>query len=91
AYARAKAKVLSGEVAVVGKDDAEAVRYAAETADLFGFTAAEPTQGEVGVSAGRLVSRLSEKREDLASAEGIEPAGLAGVLDAAAAASVARL
>lgn len=91
AYARAKAKVLSGDVAVVGKDDAEAVRYAADTADLFGFTAAEPTQGEVGVSAGRLVSRLNEQREDLASAEGIEPAGLAGVLDAAAAASVARL
>ena len=91
AYARAKAKVLSGEAAVVGKDDAAALSYAAGTARVYGFTAAEPEQGEVGVSAGRLVSRLAAGREDLASAEGIEPAGLAGVLDAAAAASVARL
>ncbi|MCZ9295659.1 UDP-N-acetylmuramoyl-L-alanine--D-glutamate ligase [Corynebacterium yonathiae] len=91
AYAQDKAKVLGGQAAVVGKDDAAAVGYAAGTADLYGFTAAEPAQGEVGVSAGRLISRLTQEREDLASAEGIEPAGLAGVLDAAAAASVARL
>jgi len=91
AYAQAKAKVLDGQAAVVGKDDAAAVRYAENTANLYGFTAAEPAEGEVGVSAGRLVSRLTQEREDLASAEGIEPAGLAGVLDAAAAASVARL
>lgn len=91
AYARAKAKVLSGEAAVVGKDDAAALSYAAGTARVYGFTAAEPEQGEVGVSARRLVSRLAAGCEDLASAEGIEPAGLAGVLDAAAAASVARL
>lgn len=91
AYAQAKAKVLDGQAAVVGKDDAAAVRYAENTANLYGFTAAEPAEGEVGVSAGRLVSRLAQEREDLASAEGIEPAGLAGVLDAAAAASVARL
>ena len=91
AYAQAKAKVLDGQAAVVGKDDAAAVRYAENTANLYGFTAAEPAEGEVGVSAGRLLSRLTQEREDLASAEGIEPAGLAGVLDAAAAASVARL
>ena len=91
AYAQAKAKVLDGQAAVVGKDDAAAVRYAADTTNLYGFTAAEPAEGEVGVSAGRLLSRLTQEREDLASAEGIEPAGLAGVLDAAAAASVARL
>ena len=64
AYARAKAKVLSGEAAVVGKDDAAAVSYAADTARVYGFTAAEPEQGEVGVSAGRLVSRLATGRED---------------------------
>lgn len=91
AYAQAKAKVLDGQAAVVGKDDDAAVRYAENTANLYGFTAAEPAEGEVGVSAGRLLSRLAQEREDLASAEGIEPAGLAGVLDAAAAASVARL
>ena len=58
AYAQAKAKVLDGQAAVVGKDDAAAVRYAENTANLYGFTAAEPAESEVGVSAGRLVSRL---------------------------------
>ncbi|EFM43217.1 Mur ligase family, glutamate ligase domain protein, partial [Corynebacterium accolens ATCC 49726] len=90
--ASAKAKALHGTRAVVGKDDAAAGRYAAGIDGVYGFTAGEPATGEVGVSAGRLVSRLDgEDAIDLASAEGIEPAGLAGVLDAAAAASVARL
>jgi len=92
AYARAKAKALHGTRAVVGKDDAAAGCYAEGIDGVYGFTAGEPATGEVGGSAGRLVSRLDgEDAIDLAPAEGIEPAGLAGVLDAAAAASVARL
>lgn len=92
AYARAKAKALHGTCAVVGRDDAVAGRYVEGIDGVYGFTAGEPASGEVGVSAGRLVSRLGGGQAlDLGAAEGIEPAGLAGVLDAAAAASVACL
>ena len=90
-YAAAKAKVLKASVAVVGIDDAEVARLATETGrtDIIGFTLSEPENGQVGVSDGRIVAKLDGTTVNIASADGIEPAGAAGVLDALAATAVA--
>ncbi|WKD57364.1 UDP-N-acetylmuramoylalanine--D-glutamate ligase [Corynebacterium capitovis DSM 44611] len=92
AYAEAKAKVLRATVAVAGVDDTEVARLACATgrSDIIGFTLREPAEGQVGVSRGRIVEKKAGGAADLASAEGIEPTGSAGVLDACAAAAVAR-
>ena len=90
-YAAAKAKVLQAPVAVAGIDDTEVARIAAGTGreDIVGFTLGEPADGQVGVSGGRIVAKLGGTTVDVASADGIEPAGAAGVLDALAATAVA--
>ena len=90
-YAAAKARVLTATRAVAGVDDAHVRALVAETGrdDVIGFTLASPAPGQVGVEAGRLVANLGGEKTDLASAEGIEPPGAAGVLDALAAAAVA--
>ncbi|WP_273367486.1 UDP-N-acetylmuramoyl-L-alanine--D-glutamate ligase [Corynebacterium massiliense] len=97
-YAAAKGKILSGEVAVLGRDDAAVVQQAdrlratgklAETA--FAFTLGAPEHGEVGVERGRLVDNgVAGEVADLGPATGIEPPGTAGLYDAAAAATAAR-
>lgn len=90
-YAAAKARVLTATNAVAGVDDAHVRELVARTGrdDIVGFTLAEPGPGQVGVAGGRLVANLGGEPRDLASAEGIEPAGAAGVLDALAASAVA--
>lgn len=91
-YALAKTKVLSGKVAVIGADDAYLVDLCAEQKidNLVGFTMQEPEQGQLGVKAGELVDNAYGNAVALASADGINPSGPAGVLDALAAAAVAR-
>lgn len=98
AYAADKAKALSGENAVIGLGDEHVREIAQKLRDegtlaknTYGFSAEAPKDGEVGVLEGRLVAEGIGKQGsvDLASAEGIQPVGLAGVLDAAAAATVA--
>ncbi|KQB86759.1 UDP-N-acetylmuramoyl-L-alanine--D-glutamate ligase [Corynebacterium lowii] len=93
AYAEAKAKALRGPVAVAGWDSAD-VRELVERLDLAGhvipFSLDEPMPGAVGVEQGNLVDFREEEPVVLAPAEGIQPAGPAGVLDALAAATVAR-
>mgnify|MGYP002711917174 CR=1 FL=1 len=90
-YAASKAKVLNAAVAVAGIDDAEVARLASDTgrADIIGFTLGEPADGQVGVVGGRIVAKLGGETVGVASADGIEPAGAAGVLDALAATAVA--
>ena len=90
-YAAAKAKVLKAPVAVAGVDDTEVARIAADTGrtDIVGFTLGVPADGQVGVVGGRIVAKLDGATVDVASADGIEPAGAAGVLDALAATAVA--
>nr|WP_202880096.1 UDP-N-acetylmuramoyl-L-alanine--D-glutamate ligase [Corynebacterium lujinxingii] len=90
-YARSKAKVLQAPVAVAGVDDTEVRRIAAGTGrdDIIGFTLSEPADNEVGVVGDRIVAKLRGEVVDVASADGIEPAGAAGVLDALAASAVA--
>lgn len=91
-YAAAKAKVLRGKHAVIGADDAEVRRLADATGrdDVVGFTLGAPAAGQLGIVDGRLVDRTGDDDVDLGPAEGLEPAGPAGQLDALAAAAIAR-
>ena len=93
-YAAAKAKVLTAPVAVAGIDDAEVARIAAQTGrnDIIGFTMHAPGPKQVGIVDGNMVFNPGDDTSgliELASADGIEPSGAAGVLDALAASAVA--
>ena len=91
AYALDKAKALLGKVAVVGKDDPRVVDSAINirpSGVVTSFSAGIPHDGGVGVINSEIV--VGNPPQVLASAEGIEPAGIAGVLDACAAAAVAH-
>ena len=90
-YAEAKARVLKAPHAVAGADDAHVRDLVAATGreDIIGFTLAEPGPRQVGVKDGRIVADLGGAAFDVASAEGIEPVGAAGVYDALAATAVA--
>ncbi|ALC06341.1 UDP-N-acetylmuramoylalanine-D-glutamate ligase [Corynebacterium deserti GIMN1.010] len=91
-YALAKLKVLTGPVKVIGADDAYLVELVTELGieGLTGFTMSEPKAGQLGVVEGEIVDKAFSDALALASADGINPAGPAGVLDALAAAAVAR-
>ena len=95
-YAAAKAAVLRGRVAVAGLDDpsAAALLSAATAPVRVGFRLGEPAAGELGVRDGMLVDRAfsSAGAEGLALAavSSIPVPGPVGVLDALAAAALAR-
>ncbi|MCK2199427.1 UDP-N-acetylmuramoyl-L-alanine--D-glutamate ligase [Corynebacterium callunae] len=91
-YALAKAKVLHGPVAVIGADDVYLTELVQELniAGLKSFTLGEPKEDQLGVKAGELVDNAFSQQHTLAPADGINPAGPAGVLDALAAAAIAR-
>lgn len=96
AYAAAKACALDGRVAVVGLDDpaAAALLPRAAAPVKVGFRLGEPAAGELGVRGGALVDRAFA--DDcggelvLARADSIPVTGPVGVLDALAAAALAR-
>ncbi len=92
AYARDKARVLDGRVAVVGLDDpvAAGLLSAAAAPVRVGFRLGEPARGELGVRGGVLVDNAFGEQLGLAEAASIPVAGPVGVLDAPAAASLAR-
>jgi UDP-N-acetylmuramoylalanine--D-glutamate ligase len=92
AYARDKARVLDGRVAVVGLDDpvAAGLLSTAAASVRVGFRLGEPAQGELGVRGGVLVDNAFGEQLELAEAASIPVAGPVGVLDALAAASLAR-
>ena len=101
AYAAAKARALVGDVAVAGLDDPPAAALLAEAPApvRVGFRLGEPAPGELGVRSGILVDRafgegsgqdLGSSGQDLAAVESIPVAGPIGVLDALAAAALAR-
>ncbi|MGV1086972.1 MAG: UDP-N-acetylmuramoyl-L-alanine--D-glutamate ligase [Mycobacterium sp.] len=96
AYAEAKARALGGRVAVVGLDDsaAAALLPASAASVKAGFRLGEPAPGELGVRDGLLVDRAfaGEAGGDLvlAPVDSIPVAGPVGVLDALAAAALAR-
>lgn len=92
-YAAAKAKALTGDVAVAGLDDAWATGLL-ETAPApvkVGFRLGAPGPGELGVLDGMLVDRaFGAEPVELAAVDSIPVAGPVGVLDALAAAALAR-
>lgn len=93
AYAADKAKILGGQHAVYGKEDEHVRVLAASLPGATAFSHAEPAAGEVGVSTGSLLVNevAGMKSAVVDDVTTIQPAGLAGVLDAAAASAVAAL
>jgi UDP-N-acetylmuramoylalanine--D-glutamate ligase len=92
-YAQAKARVLAGRVGVVGLDDpiAAGLLNDAPAAVKVGFRLGEPGPGELGVRDGMLVDRaFGPDAVELAAADSIAVAGPVGVLNALAAAALAR-
>jgi UDP-N-acetylmuramoylalanine--D-glutamate ligase len=92
AYARDKARVLDGRVAVVGLDDpvAAGLLGGAAAGVRVGFRLGEPGPGELGVRDGVLVDNAFGDDVPLVDADAIPVAGPVGVLDALAAAALAR-
>ena len=92
AYAAAKARALAGRVAVAGLDDpiAGELLDASGAQVKAGFRLGEPGPGELGVRDGMLVDDAFGDRVPLAPVSSIGVAGPVGVLDALAAAAVAR-
>ncbi|HET9876767.1 MAG TPA: UDP-N-acetylmuramoyl-L-alanine--D-glutamate ligase, partial [Mycobacterium sp.] len=92
AYTAAKARVLHGRVAVAGLDDTLAADLlnAAVAPVKIGFRLGEPAAGELGVADGMLVDRAFADDLALAPVASIPVPGRAGVLDALAAAALAR-
>jgi UDP-N-acetylmuramoylalanine--D-glutamate ligase len=91
-YTTAKARVLDGRVAVVGLDDSRAAALldTAAAPVRVGFRLGEPAVGELGVRDGELVDRAFADDLALLPAGSIPVPGPVGVLDALAAAALAR-
>jgi UDP-N-acetylmuramoylalanine--D-glutamate ligase len=92
AYASDKARALGGRVAIAGLDDpvAAGLLETAAAEVRVGFRLGEPATGELGVDDGMLVDNAFGDRIHLAPAASIPVAGPVGVLDALAAAALAR-
>jgi UDP-N-acetylmuramoylalanine--D-glutamate ligase len=92
AYASDKARVLDGRVAVVGLDDPVAASLLHNSAApvRVGFRLGEPGPDELGVRDGVLVDNAFGDDVRMAEAATIPVAGPVGVLDALAAAALAR-
>lgn len=92
AYARDKARVLDGRVAVAGLDDpiAAGLLQTAAAPVRVGFRLGGPEAGELGVRDGMLVDNAFANDLALAQTATIPVAGPVGVLDALAAAALAR-
>jgi UDP-N-acetylmuramoylalanine--D-glutamate ligase len=95
-YAAAKAGVLRGRVAVAGLDDQRAAELlaAAPAPIRVGFRLGEPAAGELGVRDGELIDRAFVSADSdgvvLAPVSSIPVPGPVGVLNALAAAALAR-
>jgi UDP-N-acetylmuramoylalanine--D-glutamate ligase len=92
AYARDKARVLDGRVAIVGLDDpvAAGLLSTATAPVRVGFRLGEPAPGELGVRDGVLIDNAFGEQVALAQAASIPVAGPVGLLDALGAAALAR-
>lgn len=92
AYVAAKARALSGRIAVVGLDDpvAAALGRRPRSGRTVGFRLGVPADGELGVVDQKLLDRAFTQAAILAEVGDISPQGPAGVLDALAAAALAR-
>jgi UDP-N-acetylmuramoylalanine--D-glutamate ligase len=91
-YARAKARALEGRVAIAGLDDPVAAGLLARAGApvRVGFRLGAPAPGEVGVRDGALVDRAFSDDTVLTELATVPLVGPVGVLDALAAAALAR-
>ncbi|EME21725.1 UDP-N-acetylmuramoyl-L-alanine--D-glutamate ligase [Rhodococcus triatomae] len=91
-YVEAKAQALTGDVGVLGLDDpvAAGLRDRPGIARTVGFRIGVPGVGELGVENGSLVDRAFATDERLADVGDVTPPGPAGLMDALAAAALAR-
>ncbi|MBO0848638.1 MAG: UDP-N-acetylmuramoyl-L-alanine--D-glutamate ligase, partial [Pseudonocardia sp.] len=95
-YLAAKARVLTGRVAVAGVDDPvlAGALAGAPAARTVGITLGLPAEGQLGVRDGALVDRAFTEEHsggvELIGLEEVRPAGPPGWLDALAAAALAR-
>jgi UDP-N-acetylmuramoylalanine--D-glutamate ligase len=91
-YTADKARVLTGRVAVAGLDDPRAAALLSTTHApvRVGFRLGEPAAGELGVRDGMLLDRAFSDNLVLAGVSSIPVPGPVGVLDALAAAALAR-
>jgi UDP-N-acetylmuramoylalanine--D-glutamate ligase len=91
-YTADKARVLNGRVAVAGLDDgrAAALLNTARASVRVGFRLGEPAAGELGVRDGQLIDRAFADDLALLPVDSIPVPGPVGVLDALAAAALAR-
>lgn len=92
AYTADKARALGGRVAVIGMDDAHAaaLRERAAAPVTVGFRLGEPAPGELGVIEGMVVDRAFADGVALAPVASISVPGRVGILNALAAAALAR-
>ena len=93
-YVAAKARVLTGAVAVGGVDDPVVAAALAEAPAprRVGVTLGEPADGQLGVRDGALLDRaFGAGPVPLAQVADVRPGGPPGVLDARAAAALARV
>ncbi len=92
AYAQAKARILTGDVAIGWLDDDLVVDLLekSQARDRIGFTLEEPGDGQLGVRDGWLVDRAFADDEPLIEVSKIRPAGPPGIADALAATALAR-
>jgi len=92
AYAAAKARALTGDVAIAGVEDELVAELLAKSPapKQIGIRLGQPGDGEFGVVAGQLVDRSRGDGVPLAQVADIRPAGPPGVFDALAAAALAR-
>ncbi|SHK85591.1 UDP-N-acetylmuramoylalanine--D-glutamate ligase [Pseudonocardia thermophila] len=92
AYAAAKARALTGPVAVAGVDDPAAAALLAEAPAprRVGVTLGPPKPGQLGIAGGELVDRAFADGVALADAAAVTPGGAPGLTDALAAAALAR-
>jgi UDP-N-acetylmuramoylalanine--D-glutamate ligase len=91
AYAQAKARALTGDVAIGGVDDPYVAKLLlnAPAPRKVGVTLDEPLADQLGVLDGRLVDRAFGD-EDLVPVADVTPGGPPGLTDALVAAAVAR-
>jgi UDP-N-acetylmuramoylalanine--D-glutamate ligase len=91
AYAAAKASALRADVAVAGVDDPAAAALLAESSAprRVGVTLGAPSPDQLGIVDGMLVDRAFDGGP-LVEAAAVHPAGAPGIVDALAAAALAR-
>ncbi|HEY7009588.1 MAG TPA: UDP-N-acetylmuramoyl-L-alanine--D-glutamate ligase, partial [Jatrophihabitantaceae bacterium] len=91
-YAMAKSAIWLGPVAIGNADDPLVARLLGSAPGAqVSFTLDEPSDGQLGVTSGHLVSRAFGDRDVvLAAVEDVHPAGAHNVADALAAAALAR-